>query len=147
MELKSNYLLAGGIAEVVMHPSSSTLPEAVLATTDESFSITLHHEGSSYSEVRGSTHGMYSVRHKLTLVGYMGGDMASEAAVQRVLQQGVVADVRLNSGESVRVGWSEKYGVAAPLRLVSSEILTGEKRLDFPLKTWVWESLDTTALI
>ncbi|MFI3270163.1 MAG: hypothetical protein SNG14_07600 [Rikenellaceae bacterium] len=147
MELRSSNQLTGGIAEVVMHPTPSTLPDELLTKTDDSLSLSLHHEGSTYSEVRSCTNGMYSVRHQLTVVGYLGEGLDSEAAVQQLLKGGVIADVRLNSGAVIRVGWSVKYGSAAPLRLITSETATGEKRLDYPLKRWVLESTDTSSLI
>ncbi len=130
-----------------MHPSSSTLPDELLAETEQSITLMLHHEGSLYSEVRSSTNGMYGVQHQLTLVGYHGDEIGDEATMQQALREGVVADVKLNSGAVIRVGWSSKYGVAAPLRLVSSEIITGEKRVDYPLKRWIWESIDMSSLI
>ncbi len=147
MELRSNYLLAGGIAHVVMHPSNSTLPDEPLTVGDSSLTMPLHHEGSSYSELRNCSAGLYTVTHRLTVVGYLGEDMASEEELQALLLSGIVADVKLNSGATIRVGWSSKFGVAAPLRLVSSEVVSGEKRLDYPLRKWVWESTDASALI
>ncbi len=148
MKSTNNYTLAGGITAAVMRPPNSTLPDELLDLSDQCFTMKLYHEGSSYVETRSCDEGIYTVRHTLTLVGYLGEDLiSSDYELQSIMRDGVVADIALCSGAEIRIGWSKKYGTAAPLRLVSCEIISGEKRLDYPMKKWVWESIDTSTLI
>ncbi len=148
MESTNNYTLVGGIATVVMRPPNSTLPDTLFDISDQCLTMDLYHEGSSYVETRSCEEGIYTVRHTLTLVGYLGEELISnDYELPSLLRDGVIADVAFTSGAEIRVGWSKKYGTAAPLRLLSCEVVSGEKRLDYPIKRWVWESLDTTTLI
>ncbi len=145
MESIPKYNLVGGITSVVLHPTTTLSSEGV--ASGDGYNVTLCDWGSSYVETLNVQDGLYMVTHKLTFVGYVGEDPIAGERFKAVLREGVVADVVLNSGVTIRVGWSDKYGSAAPLRLVSSELESGEKPIDYPLKKWIWESVDTISLI
>ncbi len=87
------------------------------------------------------------MRHTLTFVTQHGNSPFTNAEMERILHEGAVADVTLATGATIRVGWSAKHNLEAPLQLQLVSFESGERGADYPLKRWVWESLDTTALI
>ncbi len=141
MESNPVYGLVGGITRVVLHPTKTPLAES---SGDE---VSLYYQGSSYSEEQSCESGQLIVTHRLTLVTHIGEDPLTGSKMRDAERDGIVADVTLSSGCKITLGWSEKHGFAAPLRLVTVETTSGEKSLDYPLKKWVWESEDSLSLI
>ncbi len=133
----------GGITQVVMHPIGANLQ----SLEDSEMPVMLEERGSSYRESHELREGQYCVRHRLTFVTQHGNGPFTNAQLERALHEGIIADVTLATGATIRVGWSEKHNFEAPLFLQSVEFESGERGADFPLKKWIWESLDTTPLI
>ncbi len=144
MESENIYGLVGGIANIVLHPATTPLPEL---GGDEGMPVALYDRGSSYVEEQILESGLYRVRHTLSFVTKHGDSPFTNPQMLRALRDGVVADVTLASGAQIRVGWSERLGVHAPLRLQQVEFTSGERGTDYPLKKWVWVSEDTLSLI
>ncbi|MFI3328068.1 MAG: hypothetical protein SNH79_03535 [Rikenellaceae bacterium] len=148
-QYQSNYDLVGGITKVVVHPTGATLPALEEGGAEQSSGVRVEIEerGSSYVESREMQDGQYCVRHTLTFVTQHGNGPFTNAQLERALNEGVVADVTLATGATIRVGWSEKHGVEAPLHLQSVAFESGERGVDLPLKKWIWESVDITPLL
>ena len=106
-------------------------------------------DGSSYEELFISTDGLVSVQHTLTLTARRG--VADEWLDKRFLElcaaQGVVARVLLSSGESLTVGWSERFGVEQALRLEQMHLQSGSKPTDEPRICLKLKAVDTQSAI
>ena len=111
--------------------------------------VELIDDGSSYEELFISTDGLVSVQHTLTLTARRG--VADEWLDKRFLElcaaQGVVARVLLSSGESLTVGWSERFGVEQALRLEQMHLQSGSKPTDEPRICLKLKAVDTQSAI
>lgn len=137
MESNPEFGLVGGISRVVVLPAKTPLPG------EEGEEIELHFCGSSYEEKQSWTGDQLLVTHSLTLCTPLG----MSAIIDPLVRGGMVAIVTLSSGAEIIVGYSSRHGVDAPLRLTRTELSSGEKRLDYPLKSWFLESQDSVPLI
>ncbi len=153
MESQNFYELVGGIAAVVLYPTSAPLPAE--PTTDLSaiecdhFAVSMAVGEASYTEKMECMGGAmnFTVRHTLKFQCSHDDAPLDEYCLAKVRNEGVVADIRLGTGLTIRVGWSARYGVQYPLRLTSTTFESGSKPLDYPLRSWVLESVDQSLLI
>lgn len=136
--------LVGGIAKVVLHHPSSTLPRLGGVARD-SLTLSLLASGSSYSESRVDDGELDATKHTLTLAIEPDSLIFDDRAMERAVGSGVVADVTLSTGVHIRVGWSERYGVAFPLRFSSVGYDSGEQISEKPTRKWVLSSVDMVA--
>ncbi len=141
----SNYSLVGGITQIVLHPTSTPLPE--LGTLGDGYQVPLIVGEASYCEVVSRDDEECIVTHTLTFTGEHQDSPLSSEQFEILVREGAVADVELATGAVIRVGWSTKFGVDYPLRLSKTEFVSGEQRSDYPLKKWVWESCDLERLL
>ncbi len=146
MESNQSFELVGGIARLVLHPISTPLPE--IGVVDESsIEVSLECGVASYVERQLLESRQYQVLHTLSFQCEHGNSPFTDTQMQRCLIEGVVADVTLGTGATIRVGWSERFEFASPLRLQSVEFASGETKVDYPLRSWVWSSIDSDTLI
>lgn len=129
--------LVGGITRVVVYPAKTPLSK------DDGEEIELHFCGSSYSEGQTWKDGQLTVKHSLTLTTPLGSIPILESQNNDAL----IAVATLASGDEITIGYSKRHGTNAPLRVTKTELSSGDKRVDYPLKTWLLESLDSTPLI
>lgn len=111
--------------------------------------VSLSDDGSRYEERMSCEHGPVSVEHTLTLCSER-----SEAArwfehelLQRMAIEGVAALITLASGESLRLGWSPRFGFEQPLRLLSLSFSSGDKPNNSPRVELKLQSHDTDSAI
>ncbi|MFI3259654.1 MAG: hypothetical protein R3Y16_06115 [Rikenellaceae bacterium] len=140
MESTSNFELVGGVTRVVLYPAKTPLPD----DAEGGYVVDLSAGGASYTESRLYSAGQYTVRHTLKFSCEHADSPFTAKELAAVARCGVVADITLSTGASLRVGWSERWGVEFALRLISAEFASGEEATDYPLRTWVWESTDLT---
>lgn len=146
MESNQSYELVGGVARVVMHPASTPLPE-IGECGETSVEIPLDVGVASYIERQELVSGQYRVLHKLSFQFEHGESPFTKELTSQLLTKGAIADVTLGTGATIRVGWSSRYEASAPLRLQNMEFTSGERKVDYPLKSWVWCSTDYQTLI
>ena len=148
METTPKSRLVGGIAKVILHHSSDSLHTVEVGSESEgSVAIQLAVGGSSYLEERVCEQCGTGVKHTLTLAIRYECTPYDEPTLQRVIRDGVVADVTLATGDQIRVGWSERYRSSLPLRLTSANYESGKRLSDCPSRIWVLSSLDTNGLL
>ncbi|MFR9650743.1 MAG: hypothetical protein SNG35_01810 [Rikenellaceae bacterium] len=144
MEYSTRSGLVGGIAQVVLHHPSSTLPHLGGVARD-SLTLSLLSTGSSYSESRVDDGDLTATEHTLTLAIEPDSPIFDDRAMERAVSNGVVADITLSTGVQIRVGWSERYGVAFPLLFTSVGYDSGSQISDKPTRKWVLSSVDTVS--
>ncbi|MBQ3535348.1 MAG: hypothetical protein IJA57_01165 [Alistipes sp.] len=148
MTVKKSYKPIGGVsrAELFVVGDGFSVESVVEGGGIE---VELIDDGSSYEELFISTDGLVSVQHTLTLTARRG--VADEWLDKRFLElcaaQGVVARVLLSSGESLTVGWSERFGVEQALRLEQMHLQSGSKPTDEPRICLKLKALDTQSAI
>ncbi len=145
METNPNNRLVGGIAKVILHHPFESLSEVEVG--DESVgSVTpqLILSSCSYLEERLCEDCGSGVKHTLTLAIQHECPPYGDSTFQDVIRDGVVADITLATGEVIRVGWSERYGVSSPMRLESVNYESGKLLSDNPSRVWMLSSIDTT---
>lgn len=148
MTVKKSYKPIGGVsrAELFVVGDGFSVESVVEGGGIE---VELIDDGSSYEELFISTDGLVSVQHTLTLTARRG--VADEWLDKRFLElcaaQGVVARVLLSSGESLTVGWSERFGVEQALRLEQMHLQSGSKPTDEPRICLKLKSVDTQSAI
>lgn len=132
---------AGGVASVTLTPAGNLLRaavaadgriEAVFRDPGRLLTLPLAEQRSSYAEVSDSDAGPQRVRHTLTLViGREAARMHLTPAFRRTAQtEGLIALVRMASGEGLLAGWSPRFGTAQPLRTAALRMESGTKPLD-----------------
>ncbi|MFI3304889.1 MAG: hypothetical protein R3Y68_00065 [Rikenellaceae bacterium] len=146
MESNQSFELVGGITRVVLHLASTPLPD-IGEVGESSFEVTLEAGVASYVERQTLEATLYRVHHTLAFQCEHADSPLDDEQMKLALRDGVVADVTLGTGATIRVGWSERFELAAPLRLQSVEFASGESRVDYPLRSWVWSSIDSDTLI
>ncbi len=146
MESNNDFKLAGGITRVVIYPATTPLPE-LGEESNEGLELTLDLGTSSYTEQVTIESACRKVLHTLSFETLPHEMPLDEALMQRIIREGIIADIWLASGGSIRVGWSSRYGAEFPLRLQSSNFSSGESALNYPLQRWVWSSSDRNSLI
>lgn len=148
MTVKKSYKPIGGVsrAELFVVGDGFSVESVVEGGGIE---VELIDDGSSYEELFISTDGLVSVQHTLTLTARRG--VADEWLDKRFLElcaaQGVVARVLLSSGESLTVGWSERFGVEQALRLEQMHLQSGNKPTDEPRICLKLKAVDTQSAI
>ena len=148
MTVKKSYKPIGGVsrAELFVVGDGFSVESVVEGGGIE---VELIDDGSSYEELFISTDGLVSVQHTLTLTARRG--VADEWLDKRFLEpcaaQGVVARVLLSSGESLTVGWSERFGVEQALRLEQMHLQSGSKPTDEPRICLKLKAVDTQSAI
>lgn len=148
MTVKKSYKPIGGVsrAELFVVGDGFSVESVVEGGGIE---VELIDDGSSYEELFISTDGLVSVQHTLTLTARRG--VADEWLDKRFLElcaaQGVVARVLLSSGESLTVGWSERFGVEQALRLEHMHLQSGSKPTDEPRICLKLKAVDTQSAI
>ena len=104
-------------------------------------------DSAEYNEIHRRTDGSYSVEHQLSMsLGRF--DSRSREAIEEIAlssECGLVAVVRVGSGEEFLVGYSYEFGAERPLRLVSSESVTGGKPSDATRRDVKLGSVDTSS--
>ncbi len=148
MESTQNYESMGGVTAVVLYPIETPLAElgALEETTDDitSYSIELAEEGSKYLEEWLVQGGRMAVQHTLTFVTHHDYSPFSQRERERAVRQGMVADVTLSSGITIRLGATTVDETQYPLRLKSVTADSGDEAIEIPTTTWVWECIDLT---
>lgn len=148
MTVKKSYKPIGGVsrAELFVVGNDFSVEHIVQGGGIE---VELIDDGSSYEELFLSTDGLVSVQHTLTLTARRG--VADEWLDKRFLElcaaQGVVAMVVLSSGESLTVGWSERFGAEQALRLEQMLLQSGSKLTDEPRICLKLKAVDTQSAI
>lgn len=148
MTVKKSYKPIGGVsrAELFVVGDGFSVESVVEGGGIE---VELIDDGSSYEELFISTDCLVSVQHTLTLTARRG--VADEWLDKRFLElcaaQGVVARVLLSSGESLTVGWSERFGVEQALRLEQMHLQSGSKPTDEPRICLKLKAVDTQSAI
>lgn len=145
MESQQIYNPTGGIAQIVLHPVGTPLPDFGDCTVS-GVEVFLSESGSSYLEEQIFDGEQYYVRHTLTFCTPHGEGPYTPEELIVVARDGVVADVTLSSELKIRLGWSRDYGVEYPLRLTNMEFTSGDGLTALPTKRWVWQSVDCTPL-
>ncbi len=155
MEPKSNFNVVGGITAVVLYPTSASLPDEPTTTIDEDSEgvvVAVDCGASSYTESvtsdgSFSTPNNFLVHHRLELQTLAGEEPLCDPLSQTSFKEGVVLDVTLASGATIRIGYSERHGGDYPARLTSSKFDSGDNALAYPLRTMVFESTDQVVLV
>lgn len=149
---------SGGIEKIGLLHSSDIVSVGYDAQADAFTALTLapqaavevyefDEDSAEYSEAHRRTNGSYSVEHRLTMaLGRF--DSRSREAVEEIAlssECGVVAVVRVTSGEEFLVGYSYEFGGERPLRLVAGEATTGAKPSDATRREITLGSVDTSS--
>lgn len=132
---------ADGVREVAFADggvASLLLGEGVFA-----IELPLLEEQSRYEEELTLRGGVPSVKHTLELsIDRFEGDPLEVWRLERELLSGVVARVETLAGEQLLVGWSQRVGLEAPLRLYSLTEERGRRRKDPPTLRLLLASYD-----
>ncbi len=141
MESKSNFELVGGITRAVVHLATTPLPE-IGSSDGDGVEISLDLGGNYYTERVDLSEGVYRVVHTLCFSSLPSESPFEATTMSQALAEGIVVDITFASGSTIRVGWSDRYGVEFPLRLESVEFSSGEEVTTYPLHKWTWSSVD-----
>ena len=109
--------------------------------------VELLDQGSHYDEEASADNLPVSVQHTLTLCAWSdrGAAWLDADFLARAAADGVVARVGLRSGESMVVGWSQRFGLEQPLRLRSMAFHSGSRLSDSPHVVLTLTSHDTAS--
>lgn len=148
---------SGGIEKIGLLRAADILSADYDASADAFISLSLaesaavaiyefDEDSAEYREIQRRTDGSYSVEHRLAMsLGRFDG--RSREAIEEIAlssECGVVAVVRVGSGEEFLVGYSYEFGGERPLRLLTSEATTGAKPSDATRREVVLGSVDTS---
>lgn len=116
---------------------------------DEVMSCQLCEEASSLEEILSFDGGRVAVQHTLILVAERNQSAVwLEAAFCReAMQDGLCAEVELNDGRRLLVGYSERFGAQQSLRIKEIRSLSGRTLLESPTIAMTLESYDTSAAV
>lgn len=108
-------------------------------------SVSLMDDGSSYEESISAQGLPVSVNHTLTLCSdrNLASGWFDEEFLQRAAIEGLAALITLSTGESLLLGWSEKFGFEQALRLSELRFESGQRPNDSPRVKLVLSARDT----
>jgi hypothetical protein len=146
-ELKNSKPI-GGVVRAVLYAVGELSSREDIAQR-EGIEVELVDDGSSYEEAFRSAEGLVSVEHTLTLCSQRkdASPWLDTRFVERAAVEGVVAEIVLASGESVVVGWSERFGFEQALRIKEILFLSGKRPTDLPRVVLTLCSKDTKSAI
>ena len=115
----------------------------------EGVEVSLMDDGSHYDEQTQASGLPVSVEHTLTLCSDRNLTAAWRNAefLQRAAAEGVVARIRLSSGEELIVGWSPHFGFERALRLHSLSVHSGSRPQEQPKVVLTLSSRDTSSAL
>ena len=99
---------------------------------------------SSYSEVEIVEDGVSMVRHSLKIVLRREAGLRLRSLLSTKYIDGVVAIVGVHASERLLVGYTNKFGVEQPLRVVEGIFETGISPKDYPLYSLTLQCEDTS---
>lgn len=128
----------GGIKSCVLYAAG--------AVENQPVTVELMDDRSTYNQMLSSNKGVCTVTHTLRLVAYKDSAVAwlESHFIRRASIQGVVAELTLNDGGSVKVGYSEALLYQQPLRLSKVEIESGSSAEHIPTVVLTLCSQDTS---
>lgn len=134
----------GGLKQVAVVPAGITVADSPQEIASQTVALPLLEDGSVYEEILQSDDGVLLVCHRLTLT--LARVVAQREVTERVAtawsREGTVAVVESLSGESLIVGWSERWQHEQPLRLVKMESTTALSPAEIPTARLIFESYD-----
>ena len=146
-EIKS-YKPVGGIISCELF-TLQALVSAEDMVAGQGVEVLLSDDGSHYEERISCQQGPASVEHTLTLCS----DRSAAARwfdhelLQLMAIEGVAALITLASGESLKLGWSPRFGFEQPLHLLSLCFSSGDKPNNSPRVELKLQSHDTDSAI
>ncbi len=143
--MDSQIIPIGGVKRVVL--STAHNYGQVLDTSNIKYAIDIVEGLSSYSEQTIWHNKAKEVTHKLVLATDPMYDLVAAHDLESALDYGFIADVELNIGIEITIGWNEIFACDHALRLVKSYCDCGSKRTDRVHKYWVFESVDNISLL
>lgn len=128
----------GGIKSCALYAASAVVSQPI--------TVELMDDRSTYNQMLCSEKGVCTVNHTLRLVAYKDSATAwlESQFIRRASLQGVVAELVLNDGSSVKVGYSEALHYQQPLRLTKVEIESGSSAEHIPTVVLTLCSQDTS---
>ena len=152
MEAIQSAKFIGGIAEVRITPTSNVNLSVDDANSVEVLfrdpllieTIELLEDRSSYSEVEIVEDGVSLVRHSLKLVLKRELGLRLRATLSTRYMDGVVAIVTIHARERLLVGFTSKFGIEQPLRVIGGAFETGSSPKDYPLFSLTLQCEDTS---
>ena len=148
MTEQKSYKPIGGVlkAELYAVGGLASIEDAVQGGGIE---VELKDDGSCYEELFLSDTGLVSVQHTLTLAASRNdaGQWLDVRFREECAAEGVVARVTLSTGESLLIGWSNRFGFEQALRLKQMLFSSGRKPTDEPCVVLTLQSQDTQSAI
>ncbi len=111
--------------------------------------VELADDGSEYEEIASADNSPVSVQHTLTLCSTRPCAEAwfDEEFLQRTAIEGLAARVTMATGESLTLGWSERFGFEQALRLRSLRFQSGSRPNSSPTVVLTLSSHDTRSAL
>ena len=148
MTEKRDYKPVGGVRDVELFAVQG-FNRVEDMVQGEGVTVLLMDDGSHYDEHISAEGLPVSVQHTLTL--YADRNNASAWFDKEFLSlastEGVVARIRLTTGEEIVVGWSPKFGFEQALRLRSLQFHSGSRPQQTPTVELTLSSHDTTSAL
>lgn len=141
----------GGVARVALHSADAVGAVSfasdggcAIAFDDEATEVELLDDGSTFVEKIATDTGIALVEHTLSLVASRNSAEAwlNPDFLQRATRIGVIAEVVLNDGRAIVVGYSRHLATEQPLRLREVTISSGRTPTDTPTVTLRLTSTD-----
>ena len=146
MTEKRSFKPVGGVAHAELFAVGG-IDSAEDLVQGEGIAVELLDQGSHYDEEATADNLPVSVQHTLTLCAWPDKCSAWFNAdfLARASADGVVARIELCTGESIVVGWSQRFGLEQPLRLRSLAFHSGSRPSDSPRVVLTLASFDTAS--
>ena len=142
----------GGVLRVLLHAADTLegvefMPSGCRAYfSDSGVEVLLKDDCSTYVEERRVLDGRIAVEHRLHLVARRNeaDEWLDEAFAQGAVREGLMAEVWLNDGRALLVGYSQYMTSEQPLRLDTLSSTSGATLREEPLVTLDLKSTDTS---
>lgn len=131
---------------VAVVPAGTTVADSPQAIGEQAVALPLMEDGSTYEEMISYEDGAPIVLHRLTIT--MARDEADSIIDPKTSEawsrEGTAAVVITESGESLCLGWSERWRHEQPLRLIKRESTTASSPAEIPRQRVIFEYFDDT---
>ena len=136
----------GGITAVAVVPAGAAACGSPADIAAAAVELPLVEGLSSYDETVDSSDGIVRIEHRLTIAvpAEFAASEIEMPTLRRWASAGTFARVDTLAGESLAVGWSERFGSEQPLRLTGIEWSTGKDAHTRPVAILTLRSIDTS---